>query len=52
MASDLIALFELTTDGEDVKIVEERHYRLVSADQISAEDLIAYGRREPLPKRT
>ncbi len=45
MADDLIALFELTVEDDHVKVVEERHYRLVSADVISADDLAAYGRR-------
>jgi hypothetical protein len=42
---DLIALFELVaTDGE-VKILEEKHYRLVPSDQITAEDLKQYAKR-------
>jgi hypothetical protein len=45
MADDVIALFELTLDGEDVKLVEEKHYRLVPADQIGAEDLRSYANR-------
>jgi hypothetical protein len=40
--SDLIALFELAQSGDDIRIVEERHYRLVLADQISRDDLRAY----------
>jgi hypothetical protein len=39
---DLIALFELTTSKDAVKIAEERHYRLVSADEISDSDLAGY----------
>jgi hypothetical protein len=46
MEDDLIAMFELTVASDDVKIVEERHYRLVSSDAITDEDLRAYaGRR-------
>lgn len=45
MADDLIALFELTVEDDHVKVVEERHYRLVPADMISGDDLAAYGRR-------
>ena len=45
MADDIIALFELGLEGEDVKIVEEKHYKLVPADQISAEDLKLYAKR-------
>jgi hypothetical protein len=39
---DLIALFELGLSGEDVRITEERHYRLVPASQITGDDLRAY----------
>jgi hypothetical protein len=45
MTDDTIALFELTLQGEDVKIVEEKHYKLVPSDQISADDLSLYGKR-------
>ncbi len=34
MAGDIIAMFELALDGEDVKLVEEKHYKLVPSDQI------------------
>lgn len=40
--ADLIALFELGPCGDDIRIVEERHYRLVPADRISRDDLRAY----------
>jgi len=43
--ADLIALFELALDESMVKIVEEKHYRLVPGDRITAEDLRAYARR-------
>lgn len=45
ISADLIALFELTLDDGMVRIVEEKHYRLVSADQITAEDLQTYAMR-------
>lgn len=45
MADDLIALFELTLEGDEVKIVDERHYRLVAADVITPEDLATYAQR-------
>lgn len=45
MADNLIALFELTVDDDQVRVVDERHYRLVPADQITADDLKTYGRR-------
>jgi hypothetical protein len=45
MADDIIALFELAIRGDDVKIAEERHYQLVPADSIQAEDLKTYATR-------
>lgn len=44
ISSDLIALFELVLDDRMVRIVEEKHYRLVPGDQITTEDLQAYAR--------
>jgi hypothetical protein len=41
---DIIVLFELAVRGDDVKIAEERHYQLVPADSIQAEDLKTYAR--------
>lgn len=45
MSDDVIALFELVLDGLEVKLVEEKHYKLVPADQIAPEDLKLYGKR-------
>jgi hypothetical protein len=45
MADDVIALFELTLQREDVKVVEEKHYRLVPANDIDDADLRAYAKR-------
>jgi hypothetical protein len=45
MTGDVIAMFELALDGEDVKLVEEKHYKLVPSDQIGAEDLKLYAKR-------
>jgi hypothetical protein len=45
MDDDLIVLFELIPIGDEIKIVEERHYRLVPSDQISAEELRTYSNR-------
>jgi hypothetical protein len=45
MPDDTIALFELVLQGDDVKIAEERHYKLVPSEQISPEDLKLYGKR-------
>lgn len=42
MAQDVIALFEFVKDGDDIKIVEEKHYRLVAAPEISSADLQGY----------
>ncbi len=47
MGDDLIALFEMESAGEGVKIVTEKHYRLTSADEISHEDLRTYQMRTP-----
>lgn len=46
MADDTIAMFELALSEDQVKSVEERHYRLVPADEITAEDLKTYARRK------
>lgn len=45
MANDLIALFELTVEDDHVKVIEEKHYRLVPSDMIFDSDLAAYGHR-------
>ncbi len=45
MSDNLIALFELTVENDEVKVVEERHYRLVTGDQISPDDLREYSQR-------
>lgn len=42
---NLIALFELTLEDEMVKVVEEKHYRLVPSSNISEEDLNTYAHR-------
>jgi hypothetical protein len=46
MAGDVIALFELTVEAGEVKVVEEKHYRLVPADQIGEQDLRSYSQRK------
>jgi hypothetical protein len=45
MSDDTIALFELALQGDEVKVVEERHYKLVPADQIGIDDLKLYANR-------
>ncbi|MDR3570062.1 MAG: hypothetical protein P4L43_18720 [Syntrophobacteraceae bacterium] len=47
MADDLIAIFELTIEKDEVRIVDERHYRLVPSDQISPSELTEYRNRVP-----
>lgn len=42
MAGDVIAMFELTFDGNDVSILREKHYKLVSANEITPTDLSIY----------
>ncbi len=42
MEDDLIALFELTIQDEQIKVVQERHYRLVCGSDINKADLIQY----------
>lgn len=36
---NLIAMFELIIQNDELKVVEERHYRLVPASEISDDDL-------------
>ena len=36
---ETIVMFELKQQGDNILIVDERHYRLVSADAISSDDL-------------
>lgn len=45
MDDERIAIFELTVEDEQVRIVDEKHYKLVPAEQISGEDLATYRRR-------
>lgn len=42
---DLIVMFELTVERDEIKIVDERHYRLVPSDEIDETDLRKYSRR-------
>ncbi len=42
MDEDIIAMFELSFDGDEVSIVREKHYRLVGSKEISAADLSVY----------
>lgn len=42
MSEDRIAMFELLLQDNEVKVAEEKHYRLVPSSAISAEDLRNY----------
>lgn len=44
MGDNVIGMFELTFDGDEVSIVNERHYKLVPAQDIGARDLDVYRR--------
>ena len=39
---EVVALFELTKQHDEVKVVEERHYRLVAADDLDADAIRMY----------
>jgi hypothetical protein len=45
MRDDLIALFEFEDTDEGIRIVSEKHYRLVPPESLSPEELEAYRRR-------
>lgn len=42
MANDVIALFEFVVGDEGVVVRDERHYKLVPPDEITADDLTTY----------
>jgi hypothetical protein len=42
MDEGLIALFELTVQGDEVKVAEERHYRLVPASKLDSDEIRSY----------
>lgn len=44
MEADLIALFELTVQNDQVKVAQERHYKLVPGGDITATDLETYSK--------
>ena len=39
---NLIAMFEVALDQDEIKVVQERHYRLVPASEVTSEDLLRY----------
>ncbi len=46
MGDDRIAMFELMIDDDEIKVVREKHYKLVAASDISDKDLSVYARME------
>lgn len=42
MANNVVALFELTLVDDEVRIVDERHYKLVGADQLNVAAILNY----------
>jgi len=45
MSQERIAMFELTVQNSEVKVIDERHYQLVPASSISVDDLQQYAAR-------
>jgi len=45
MEEDKIALFELTVQDDEIRIMEEKHYVLVSSESISEEEISKYNQR-------
>lgn len=45
MANNRIAMFELISSGDEIKVVDEKHYQLLPSDQISSSDLQSYSSR-------
>jgi hypothetical protein len=42
VSSDQIALFELRIDGDQLRVVEERHYKLVPARELDSREIVDY----------
>ena len=42
MSDEVVALFELTLQDEEIKIVEERHYRLVAHEELDSDAIRNY----------
>lgn len=42
MDDDVVALFELTVDSDEIKVVEERHYKLVPGDELDKDAIRSY----------
>lgn len=46
MDDDRIAMFELTVDENEIKVVREKHYKLVPSSEISTKELETYSRMD------
>lgn len=42
ITADQIALFELKVDGDEIRVVEERHYKLVPASELDRREISTY----------
>ena len=42
MSNDIIAVFELTISDEEIKVVEERHYKLVPSRELNSDEISSY----------
>ena len=45
MTEDLIALFAFERVDGSIKVIDEKHYRLVHPDELSMQELLSYQRR-------
>lgn len=45
MEDDVIALFEFEMEGDDLRVVSEKHYQLVPPDTVTDDDLTRYRQR-------
>ena len=45
LQDDVIVLFSFEQDGDDIKVVSEKHYQLVPADSVTDDDLKKYRQR-------
>ena len=45
MRNEVVALFEFEQEGDDLRIVSEKHYQLVPPDAVTQEDLVKYRQR-------
>lgn len=43
---DLIVLFEFVQQGDEIRVATEKHYKLVSPEEVTEEDLVRYQSRE------